>query len=316
MARDMTRNLVSEGVATADRQRCLSYAERDWRPVLWAALLAAALVLLAIGVAKSGALEPFTQDIEGTLVKFDMVPVPGGPFEMKNPEKPAEALTVEIKPFWIGKTEVTWDQYDVYLYRLDIENGRGYAPPDRHAGPEPGPGPDGISRPTMPYGTVDEGFGHKGYPAIHVSYFAASEYCRWLSMKTKRKYRLPTEAEWEYACRAGALPGGPIQDAGQLGAMACYFDNSQTVTSAVGKKDPNAWGICDMLGNVSEWCTGIGKEKAVCRGGSYLDRASSVHPAAREIDTPDWNLSDPQDPKSRWWLANASFVGFRVVCEP
>jgi formylglycine-generating enzyme required for sulfatase activity len=281
--------------------------------LLWSATAVAALVFAC--PARSQTLEPYTQAIAGTLVKFDMAPVPAGKIEMANPEKPGETLAVELKPFWIGKTEVTWDQYDVYMYRLDVDGGRGYEAPDRGKEPKEEELPDGVARPTKPYGAPDEGYGHRGYAALHINYFAAEQYCKWLSRKTGREYRLPTEAEWEYACRAGTLPDGPLQDKGLLDRVAWYWDNSEMAAHAVGTREANAWGICDMLGNVSEWCQGLGKEPVV-RGGSYLDRAAAAHPAAREVNTPDWNLSDPQDPKSRWWLANGSSIGFRVLCEP
>ncbi len=285
-------------------------------PVVVQTLLPWALAFpLVLAPAYGQGLKPYAEAISGTLVKFDMVPVPGGKIEMANPEKAGETLTVELKSFWIGKTEVTWDEFDVYMYRLDVDGGRGYEPPERGQEPKEGEGLDGVSRPTKPYGAPDEGFGHKGYAALHINYYAAQCYCKWLSRKTGRKYRLPTEVEWEYACRAGLLPEGPIQDPALLDRMAWYWDNSEMAAHPVGTKEPNAWGLHDMLGNASEWCQGLGKEPVV-RGGSYLDRAEAVHPAAREVNTPDWNLSDPQDPKSRWWLANDSFIGFRVVCEP
>ncbi|HIE51455.1 MAG TPA: hypothetical protein EYP85_06820, partial [Armatimonadetes bacterium] len=236
------------------------------------------------------------------LVKFEMIPVPGGTYEMPDPAHPGAKRKVVLKGFWMGKTEVTWDEYDVFLYRLDEKEEK--AAGKAHA----------VSRPTKPYGNPDRGFGHHGYPAIGITYHAAEQYCRWLSLKTGKKYRLPTEAEWEYACRAGVLPAGPLEDRTWLDDHAWYWENSEDKTHPVAAKQPNAWGLYDMLGNAAEWCQGR-DARPVVRGGSYTDPAAKVHPAARQHQTPAWNASDPQFPKSKWWLPDAPFVGFRVVCE-
>ena len=245
-----------------------------------------------------------------------MVPVPACAYEMANPEKEGAAETVELPSFWIGTTEVTWDEYDVYMYRLDEEEKggdetQGSAAEEEEGEPQTA---EAVARPSKPYGAPDAGFGHQGYAALHITYYAAQHYCTWLSLKTGKEYRLPTEAEWEYAARAGALPAGPIEDTAALGEMAWYADNSEDKTHDVGTKAPNAWGIHDMLGNAGEWCTGVGR-KPVLRGGAYDSPAEDVHPAARQYQTSDWNSSDPQIPKSKWWLSDGPFVGFRVVCE-
>ena len=258
-------------------------------------------------------LQPFTETIRETLVTFDMVPIPGGTYEFADPDNAGAKTTVEIKPLWFGKTEVTWDEYDVYLFGLDEPNAGGS---DSQGSREEEPkDADAISRPTKPYGAPDHGWGHRGYPALHLTYHAAEQYCRWLSKNTGKKYRLPTEAEWEYACRAGQLPAGPLEDAALLGKLAWYWDNGQDATHQVASKEPNAWGLYDMLGNAGEWCTVPGAKPAL-RGGSYNLEAPDIHAAARRRQTSSWNDSDPQIPKSKWWLADASWAGFRVVCEP
>jgi len=247
-------------------------------------------------------LAAYTETIPGTVVKFDMVPVPGGTYTINDP-KTGKPRQVTIKPFYIGKTEVTWDEFDVFVHKLD-------APDTQKTG-----GADAVSRPSKPYGAVDRGYGHKGYPAISMSYLSAQKYCEWLSAKTGKKYRLPTEAEWEYACRAGVLPAGPITDSELLDKLAWHWGNSEDKTHKVGTKQPNAWGIYDMLGNVAEWCQPMDDEVPVVRGGSFDDQPDKVHPTARKKYTPDWQMNDPQNPKSQWWLTDAPFVGFRVVCE-
>lgn len=248
--------------------------------------------------AASAALKSFTETVPGTNVKFDMIAILEG--TLIGAPKP-----LKIKALWIGKTEVTWDQYDLFAL-VDASKQQEKTP-----GEKKDIVVDGVARPSVPYGAPDHGFGHEGYAAIHLTYYAAEQYCRWLSIKTGKKYRLPTEAEWEYACRAGVLKAEPLKD---LDKYAWYVDNADDKAHPVGKKQPNAWGLHDTLGNVMEWCQGM-DGKPVARGGAYNDIADDVHPGARKIQTDEWNATDPQFPKSKWWLSDAPFVGFRVVCE-
>lgn len=143
-------------------------------------------------------------------------------------------------------------------------------------------------------------------PVIAISFQAAQRYTEWLSHKTGRHFRLPTEAEWEAACRAGAAHPS------DLNAVAWHAGNSGGRTHPLGKKRPNAWGIHDMLGNVAEWCSTPDGRGAV-RGGSFRDEPRTVNARARAVFSRDWQATDPQMPKSRWWLSDAPFVGFRVL---
>jgi formylglycine-generating enzyme required for sulfatase activity len=253
--------------------------------------------------------EPFVETIPGTLVKFTMVPIPPGAITVQVPAKNAAgqktgqmtSQVVQVKPLWVGKMEVTWDEYDVFLFRLDLPEA------ERQAGVE------AKSRPSKPYGAPDRGFGHQGYPALGISFYAAQEYCKWLSKKTGKKYRLPTTAEWEYLCRAGEKITYPLS-AEALDKVAWYWDNADDKAHEVGAKTPNAWGLHDTLGNVAEWCVDPEGVGYIC-GGHFMDKREQVHPQAREKNTPDWNATDPQNPKSKWWLKDGPFVGFRVVCE-
>jgi formylglycine-generating enzyme required for sulfatase activity len=243
----------------------------------------------------------FTERLPGTTVQFEMVAIPPGTIEMPDSENPDKTITVRIPRLWISKTEVSWDEYGTYAFNREI------------AEEEKQRGADAIAKPTKPYGAIDRGYGYEGNPAIGMTYVAAQRYCEWLSRMTGRKYRLPTEAEWEYACRAGVLKREPLQ-LEQLERIAWYRANSNNKPQPVGKKAANPWGLHDMLGNVMEWCQGLDGKPVAC-GGSFRDPAEKVHPGARERQTPDWNMTDPQYPKSRWWLSDAPFVGFRVVCE-
>ncbi|HET9531003.1 MAG TPA: SUMF1/EgtB/PvdO family nonheme iron enzyme, partial [Blastocatellia bacterium] len=146
----------------------------------------------------------YTETIPGTGVKFDMVPVPGGSFMMGSPpEEPGRSADegpqrrITIRPFWMGKLEVTWDEYDAFAF------GRGVTRPNQRAETQTSRQADAVTRPTPPYADESFGFGKGGQPVISITHHAAMEYCRWLSEKTGKTYRLPTEAEWEYACRAG-----------------------------------------------------------------------------------------------------------------
>jgi formylglycine-generating enzyme required for sulfatase activity len=254
-------------------------------------------------------LEPFTEVIPDTDVALEMLPIPGGTFTMADPygNGPRE---VTIQPFWMLKTEVTWDAYSLFAYGHPLsERLREFASVYDA---------DALTRPTDPFlppGPDHRHWGRSGEPAIRISYYAATRFCEWLSEKTGRKYRLPTEAEWEYACRAGAAPGAIPAGGPPLDEAAWYADNSDDEPRPVATKAPNAWGLHDMLGNVAEWCVGLGDEPVV-RGGSFEDPAEDVHPARREYHSPAWQESDYQDPKSRWWLHDAPHVGFRLVCDP
>jgi formylglycine-generating enzyme required for sulfatase activity len=174
-------------------------------------------------------------------------------------------------------------------------------------------GVDAKSRPSRPYGDQTHGFGRREYPAIHITRFAAEQFCVWLSKKTGKTYRLPTEAEWTYF----ALADGDGK-ADNLGDVAWYWDNSDDKTHPIGKKAPNAWGLHDVLGNVAEYVTIPGEpagSKPIACGGSYDDKPEDVTVNARKVQNDDWNSTDPQNPKSRWWLSDGPFVGFRVVRE-
>jgi len=245
-------------------------------------------VLLTLTVTASsiaGSQEVREQKIPDSLVSFKLIRLPDGEYKGK-----------AIKSLWMAQTEVTWDAFDIWAFRFDQTD------------EEQAKGVDAKSRPSKPYGAPDRGYGHSGYPAIGMTHASAVLYCEWLSKKTGKKYRLPTEEEWEYACL------GPGPETQAKTAVAWFRANSQFKTWDVAKKSPTGWGLYDMLGNVMEWTTakdGTG----VCRGGSFMDPDEKVTPMERFLQTPKWNENDPQNPKSKWWLANASFVGFRVVCE-
>lgn len=232
------------------------------------------------------AVEPFVETIKGTGVTFEMAPIP---------------VADNGEQIWMSVTEVPWEVYDVFVYNLDESDDNAEA--------------DAVSRPSKPYVPPDRGFGHAGYPAMGMTMEAAGQFCEWLSLKTGRRYRLPTEAEWERACLAGSEGAYSFgDDETALSAHAWHVENADYTTHPVGKKPANAWGLYDMHGNVAEW-TLDEQGKGVACGGSYLDEAPECKATARQRQKPSWNSSDPQLPKSRWWLADCGFVGMRLVCE-
>lgn len=237
-------------------------------------------------------LESEVDTIPGTTVTIEMIRLPGGAVTLPDGE------TVTVDPFWIEKTETTWDEFDIYALGLDLKTEE-----DRAA--------DVVIRPSKPYGAPDRGFGHTGYAAISMSAETAMEYTVWLSDKMGDSYRLPTVAEWYYACMAGATED-PGSEKESLEERAWFWDNAFDKTHPVGTLEPNEFGLHDMLGNVAEWCI-TGDDTRVACGGSYNDKADAVSCAARAVQTQRWQETDPQIPKSIFWLTDAPFVGFRVV---
>ena len=288
--------------------------------------------------------QPYVETIPGTNVKFEMVPIPGGTFRMGSSAEDAKASAderpqhpVTIRPFWMEKTETTWDEYDIFAFSNDILKKKRQGV-DLAQQPESEKQADALTRPTPPYTDETFGFGREGHPVINITHHAAMEYTRWLSAKTGKTYRLPTEAEWEYACRAGSDSlFGPGIDLNNLGDYAWYRENSEAMPHPIAQRKPNAWGLYDLLGNVAEWCLdlydkdfyktfqpllptlapvsipGSQKYPHVARGGSWDDEAGRLRCAARMASSPDWSQQDPQRPQSIWWHTDALFVGFRVV---
>ncbi len=246
----------------------------------------------------------FTETLPGTRVSFDMIALPGGTFNMGSPEdepfrEPDEGPVrkVTVSPFWMAKVEVTWDEY-LAFFRATGSQGR------TEGKTVSGQKTDAISGATPPWGAPDQGWGKGSRPAITMSWHAASVYCRWLSQVTGKKYRLPTEAEWEYAARGGKskspfkYSGGDIAD-----DVAWYRENSynenvgRITTWPIGLKTPNVLMIYDMSGNVHEWCSdmysaytsqaktnpfvSVGTERVI-RGGSFFSIERLVRVADRE----------------------------------
>jgi len=264
--------------------------------------------------------------IPGSNHVIKMIGLKGGMFVMGNNaavnvnEKPGRQM--EVSPFSIGVYEITHDQFDIFF--KDEETSQGSKA-------------DAITRPTPQYIDLSWNMGKEGgYPANSMSVDAALMFCRWLYQKTGKFFRLPTEAEWEFACKAGTNTEYFFGNSPEkLGQYAWYRLNSNEKYQKVGLKKPNPWGLYDMLGNVAEWtmdqydpeylkkAANNEKDRIVLpvsryprsiRGGSYLDEAKKLRSSSRQFSETSWNKRDPQLPKSRWWLTDGMFVGFRIVC--
>jgi formylglycine-generating enzyme len=307
------------------------------------------------GPASVEAFENFTEQIPGTSVSFNMVAIPGGTFTMGSPdseplrdEDEGPRRQVQLSPFFMAETEVTWEAY-LAFFRSTGSPGRteGQAVKSKNV--------DAISGPTPPWGAPDQGWGKGNRPAITMTWHAANVYCQWLTKRTGRKYRLPTEAEWEYACRGGTdnpyfFGGNPKKfssegflkkllkpDTAVIASNVIYKLNSNTRTHEPGSVEVNPFGLRNMAGNVWEFCLDyyapdtyakdsvmavnprgpVKGAEHVIRGGSFKSDAKDVRSANRDYTrTKAWLVTDPQMPKSIWWYSDVIDVGFRVVCEP
>ena len=283
---------------------------------------------------------------------LNLIAIPGGEFSMGSPDSETDRKSDEgpqhqlkIEPFWMGKLEITWN-----LYRPFMENGKARnkdgtlnrdsnltttEPPSIQANETLN---DTITQPTPPYVPMHFQMGDgysKEFPAVGMTQHAANKFCEWLSEQTGHFYRLPTEAEWEYACRAGTTTTWSFgDDASDLGNYAWYAENSEFQYQKVGTKKPNPWGLYDMHGNVAEhvldqylagsyakfkdgetnpWVPAANRYPTVVRGGHWDADSAALRSTARVGSTQAWKVQDPQLPKSLWYFTDAPWLGFRIV---
>lgn len=302
---------------------------------------------VAIDGGKGGYMIPYTESIERTGIVFEMIPIPGGAIEIGSPsteagrkEDEGPQFKVELEPMWVAKTELTWAEYKTFMKTYDVfkrmtAQGVRTVSESNKA--------DAITAPTPlyePSHTFEFGDDPK-QPAVTMTQYAAKQYTKWLSGLTGRQYRLPTEAEWEYAARAGAKTAYCFgDDPSQLSKYAVYSENASNGAAKVGSKEPNAFGLHDMHGNVWEWTIDqysakdfggrSGKsfqglfatlwpheaESRCVRGGGWQDPADRVRSAVRMGSADeDWKEEDPNVPLSPWWYTSdpARMVGMRLV---
>ena len=284
---------------------------------------------------ETSGLESYIQTIDSTDVSFKMILLPAGEFLLGSPEDEANRnedegpqKKVAMESFYMMETELTWDVFEMFI---DMEKSAlvGYKSAETKINA------DAVTRPSTPYLDPSFGMGKINYPAISMTQFAAMNFCKWISEVTGRLYRLPTEAEWEYACKAGTTTAYSFgDDIEELDKYGWYWDNSDDSYHEVGQKLPNPWGLYDMHGNVAEWTmdqyqsdfyNNI-KEGAVnpwripeslhprsVRGGSWDDDPEGLRSSARVESDLDWQKRDPQIPKSFWWNTDAPFLGLRLM---
>jgi formylglycine-generating enzyme required for sulfatase activity len=281
--------------------------------------------------------ENYVEQISDNEYLLPMQFIPGGNFTMGSPKfevghfgDEGPQHQVRVDGFWMGQFEITWDLYNLFVSR-EIDSKQVPKTSDSEVQIEA----DAVSGATTPYVEMSFGMGTDNFPAICMTQLAAVKFCEWLSAMTGHFYRLPTEAEWEYACRAGTETAFSFgEDSSQLTDYAWYEENSQDKYQKVGTKKPNPWGLYDMHGNVAEWTLDqyvpsvYGKRTAgvtnplvvgekvypkAVRGGSWMDAPKRLRSAARRPSSKQWKKRDPQIPKSKWWHTDAPFVGFRVV---
>ncbi len=288
-------------------------------------------LVLSIGLSsvkgQTQSAQSYKASLPGNGYTFTMVAIPGGTYLMGNntpgfceaDEQPVHL--VYLDSFYMGATEVTYEMYDAFAHDETFSINSTV---------------DAITRPSQPYIDVTLGMGKAGgFPANSMQQFGALMFCKWLYEKTGTFFRLPTEAEWEYGCRANTTTIYPFgNDSSELKKYAWYAGNSGGKYHKTGELLPNAFGLYDMLGNVSEWTLDqydetfyksngdtifnpvklpVGKNPRSLRGGNYYSTAKETRSAARMKSNPIWNRRDPQVPKSKWWNADAPFVGFRLL---
>ncbi|MEX2574851.1 MAG: SUMF1/EgtB/PvdO family nonheme iron enzyme [Balneolaceae bacterium] len=283
----------------------------------------------------------FTTDFSSYTQKIDsdtgiqMLPVDGGTFTMgttpadpHHREDEGPAHEVRISPFWMGAYEITWEQYERFMLSEEFEE---------ISEPFGAEQADAVTRPSRTTIDPSHGLGRGDNPAVSMTQYAALAFTRWLTLKTGHFYRLPTEAEWEYACRAGTDSSYHFgDDPAELDEYGWHFGNSDYGYHETGIKRPNQWGLYDMHGNAAEWTldqydpdfyskdtaapvsdpwsvpTDI--EPRTVRGGSWNHDPDQLRCASRIASDRDrWKRDDPQIPKSLWWNTNSPFVGFRIV---
>ena len=290
---------------------------------------------------------PYSHRVEGTEVSFEMIPIPGGKTTIGSPdEQPGRSqdegpeFTVDVEPFWMAKTELTWAEYKTFLKTYDIFKRLS------RQGVRKASGLDQADAITIPTPLYEPSFTYEfgddpQQPAVTMTQYSAKLYTQWLSDITGSQYRLPTEAEWEYAARAGTKTAYSFgDDPTELDQYAAFADNCPDGAPKVGSKKPNPFGLHDMHGSVWEWTLDhyasdsysgrqgktlsvsealvMPKEKSsrCVRGGGWQDPPERLRSAARlGSDDKVWKDADPNVPKSPWWFTDdpARMVGMRLV---
>jgi formylglycine-generating enzyme required for sulfatase activity len=293
-----------------------------------------------------GYMIPYQATIPGTKIKFTMVPIPGGKFTMGSPENEPNRrddegpqFDVVVEPFWMSKYELTWAEFKRFM---DLTRQFKQL---KQRGLQKIKGGNQIDAVTAPSALYDPSYSFAAgegndQPAATITQYSAMQYTKWLSLLTESFYRLPSEAEWEYACRAGTTTAYYFgDDPGLLKEHAWYQTNAGEERHPVGKLKPNPWGLHDMHGNVAEWVLDAYSKDAyqayggmtmsakdtlqrsteiyprVARGGSFESKSDQCRSSSRLASSVDWQVDDPNLPRSPWWYTSspATGVGFRLI---
>ncbi len=317
------------------------------RKVKFLVIMAVAVAVLALSSTSSQAAKPkayieTVKTVNDAEISFRMVPIPGGTFSMGSPDSEPNHKAdegpqhqVRLDPFYMCWTEMTLDLFLAYYQETVSAKKDFMETQEAKKDAEKAGGVDAISGPTPVYGDLSMGYAPRN-PAIGMTWHNANNFCLWLSKKTGKKYRLPTEAEWEYACRAGTTNiFGTTNDPEKMKDYAWYEVTADSETSEVGKKKRNAFGLYDMSGNVREWVSDFYSPTAyaeaakktpavnpkgpktgklhVARGGDYRSSVDELRCTSRHLEQKWWRMGDPQIPKSIWWLPEMDIIGFRVA---
>ena len=317
---------------------------RTLLPITAVVICLAVSMVENLAVAQDGFAKKYTETVAtktGEKISFDMVLIPAGNFRMGSPaneagrkDDEAPRHEVRVDNFYFCTTETTIELFMAY-YQETVSAKKDFITTQEQQ-KKADSDVDAITGPTPVYGDMTMGYENQ-HPAMGMTWHNAMTFCRWLSKKTGKEYRLPTEAEWEYACRAGSTDAfGVGNDPEKLKEYAWYEKTADSETYAVGKKKSNAWGLYDMLGNVREWVSDFYSPDAykqaaakarllnpkgpetgqvhVARGGDYSCPAEELRCADRAFEEKWWRSGDPQIPKSMWWLPEMDIIGFRVAC--
>jgi len=293
-------------------------------------LLIVLLTFFTIGFGQGDKFTVYTEPLVGSEFSIKMIPINGDTFKMGSPKQEKGRKTdegpqhdVKVNDFWMAEVEISWDIYELFLSRDNASEAKSRGSIELEI--------DGVSGATPPYLNYNK----PSLPVVNLTQYAASQFCKWLTAKTGRYYRLPSEAEWEYACRGGEATAFSFgQSTRQLNDYGWHKGNSEGKLHPSKEKKPNPFGLYDMHGNAAEWVLDsydsqayIGRDKGVynpvkknrklyprvVRGGSFKDDSDRLRSASRGTSTPQWKKQDPQIPKSLWWHTDATHIGFRIV---
>jgi sulfatase modifying factor 1 len=317
---------------------------RTFMPIAVMVVCLVVSMAASLAAAQDGSAKKYTETVTaktGEKISFDMVLIPAGNFQMGSPANEASRKEdegprheVRVDNFYLCTTETTIELFMAY-YQETVSAKKDFITTQEQQKKTDNE-VDAITGPTPVYGDMTMGYDNQ-HPAMGMTWHNAMTFCRWLSKNTGKEYRLPTEAEWEYACRAGSTDAfGVGNDPEKLKEYAWYEKTADSETNAVGKKKSNAWGLYDMLGNVREWVADFYSADAykqaaaktpavnpkgpeagqvhVARGGDYSCPAEELRCAARAFEEKWWRSGDPQIPKSMWWLPEMDIIGFRLAC--